>query len=71
MHQVFGNAAPLLQQPGVDVLLVLNVGTARTEEGLEGVGAQFSRLVVVLTAVAKNGTEPLVVDESALPGPPP
>ena len=49
----------------VYVLLVLDVGSPGSEEGLEGVGAELARCRVVRAAEAENGAEPLVVDELA------
>ena len=56
LRQVVRYASPLLHQAGVDVLLVLDVGTARPEEGLEGLGAQLLGAGVVLAAQPEAGT---------------
>ena len=39
--QMLGDPAPLVEQTGVNVLLVLHVGSAGTEEGFERVGAEL------------------------------
>ena len=40
--QVLGDTAPLVQQAGVHVFLILDVGTSGAEEGFQRVGAEFS-----------------------------
>ena len=60
---MFGDAAPLIQQLGVDVFLVLDVRPARAEEGLQRLGAQLPGGVIVLSAEAKAAAEPLVIHE--------
>ena len=51
---MLGDAAPLVEQAGVNVLLVLDVGTARSEEGLEGIGAELAGGGVVWAAEAED-----------------
>ena len=63
--KVFRDTAPVLQQPGVDVLLVLDVGTPGAKEVLDGLHRQLPGLLVVLAAVTQGRTAPLVIDDCA------
>ena len=55
------DAAPLLKQFLVDILLILNVWSAWAEESLQRLGGKVASGLAVFTAEAKDGAEPLVI----------
>ena len=59
------HAAPGFDELGIEVRLVLQVGTVGAEEGLQRFGGKFARRSIVRVTVRHGSAQPLVVDEIA------
>ena len=61
LRQMVGNAAPLVQQAGVYILLILDVGAAGAEKGFQRLRRQLFDRGVILAAQPEAGRQPLAV----------